>query len=125
MYCVETQGSEWDWFACDGDGHVALVSSGGSGQVPPVLLAHEVAIDRLLQFLGIRCDKESWAMAADRGFFGYDVDANGGAFRRVSSPARPARLDDVPEPHRSVIGLAVVRGCFFELPLLDCSMVSF
>ena len=125
MYSVETQGIEWDWFASDGDGHVALFSLGGSGQVPPVLLAHEHAISELMQFLGIRCDRESWAVAARGGFFGYDVDVNGGPFRRVPVPSSPITLAEVPEPRRSLICRATVHDCFSRLRWLDGSKVRF
>tara|TARA_R110002072_G_scaffold302758_2_gene488474 strand:+ start:3991 stop:4368 length:378 start_codon:yes stop_codon:yes gene_type:complete len=125
MYSVETQGIEWDWFASDGDGHVALFASGGSGQVPPVLLEHEDAIAELLQFLGIRCDRESWAVAARGGIFGYDVDVNGGPFRRVSVPSNPILLEQVPEPHRSLISRVTVHDCFSRLRWLDGSKVRF
>jgi hypothetical protein len=104
---------------------MALISSGGSGQVPHGLLAHEPAIQALRDYLGIRCDADSWRRAAEVGFFGFDVDVNGGPFRRVTSPRRPRSIDDVPEPHRSLIARATVRGLFSKLRRLDCSLVSF
>lgn len=125
MYCAETWGIEWDWFACDQDGHVAIVSSGGSGQVPPILFRRAEAIQRLFDHLGLACDRDPWRLAAERGFFAYDVDINGGPFARRFVPRRPMRLDDVPEPHRGLIGLVRVRGRFAELRQLLGSMVEF
>jgi len=125
MYSKEAQGVEWDWFACDLSGHVALFSSGGSGQVPPALLPHEDATASLLEFLGIRCDKGSWALAAHRGFFGYDVDANGGPFRRSALPNAPITLAGVPEPHRTLIRRVVVSARFQDSRSLDGSMFAF
>ncbi|HMS17427.1 MAG TPA: hypothetical protein PKA37_11345 [Planctomycetota bacterium] len=124
MYSIETDGIEWDWFAFDEDRHVALFSSGGSGQVPRGLLAHEAAIQALLDYFGIRCDAESWRVAADCGLFGYDVDVRGGPFRRLTVPKRALILDDVPEPHRELIARASVRGRFSTLRKLDCTLVS-
>lgn len=124
MFSIEVQGIEWDWFACDQVGHVALMSSGGSGQVPRALLAHEAEIQALLNHIGLRCDAESWRVAAEFGFFGYDVDIRGGPFRRLTSPKRPRTLDDFSEPHRRLIARATVRGRFSELRRIDCSLVS-
>lgn len=124
MFTIETQGIEWDWFACDQDGHVALIASGGSGQVPRALLAHEAAILALLDHLEIGSDGESWRVAADRGFFGFDVDVRGGPFRRVAVPKRPLTLDEIQEPHRRLIARATVRGSFARLRRLDCALVT-
>jgi hypothetical protein len=124
MFSIEVYGDEWDWFACDQVGHVALISSGGSGQVPRGLLAHEAAIQALLDHIGIRCDADSWRMAAEFGFFGYDVDMGGGPFRQLTSPRRARILDDVLEPHKSLIARATVRGIFSKLRRIDSSLVS-
>jgi hypothetical protein len=124
MFSIETEGIEWDWFAFDQDRHVALLSSGGSGQVPRELLAHEAAIHALLDHLGIRCDADSWRVAADCGFFGFDVDLRGGPFRRLAVPRRPRFLEEVPEPHRGLIARTTVRGRFSKLGSLDCALVS-
>lgn len=125
MYCVEAQGVEWDWFACDEVGHVALISSGGSGQVPRTLIAQQSSIDDLLAHLKVTCDADSWQKAAERGFFAYDVDINGGPFRLVRSPLQPRTLADFSEPHRSLIARAKVRGVFSKLRRIDPSMVEF
>jgi len=124
MYCVEAEGIEWDWFACDEDGHVALISSGGSGQVPSILLAHQPAIDDLLARLGIECDEHSWRRAAERGFFAFDIDVRGGPFRRLAKPKQPKLLSDLSEPDRLLVSRAIVRGCFARLRRLDCSRVG-
>lgn len=124
MFSIEVHGIEWDWFACDQVGHVALISSGGSGQVPRGLLAREAEIQALRNFLGLRFDADAWRSAAEHGFFGYDVDVRGGPFRRLTTPARARTLADVPEPHRSLIALATVRGLFSRLRRLDCALVS-
>ncbi len=124
LFCAEAHGIEWDWFACDDVGHVALISSGGSGQVPRLLLAQESAIHDLLAHLDVTLDTDSWQKAAERGFFAYDVDSNGGPFRRVGSPSQPRTLADLPEPHRSLIERAKVRGVFSELRRIETSMVE-
>lgn len=125
MFCLETQGIEWDFFACDRDGHVALVSSGGSGQVPPFLLAHEADIEQLMEFLGVRFDGNAWDQAARRGFFAYDVNINGGPFWREASPKQPIRLDELPDPHRRLIQRVTVKGCFRWLWRLRPSRFEF
>jgi hypothetical protein len=56
VFSIEVHGIEWDWFACDQVGHVALISSGVSGQVPRGLLGREAEIRALQGFLGIQCD---------------------------------------------------------------------
>lgn len=124
MYCVEAQGVEWDWFACDEVGHVALISSGGSGQVPRTLIAQQSSIEDLLAHLEVTWDADSWQKAAERGLFAYDVNMNGGPFPRVRSPLQPRTLADFPEPHRSLIARAKVRGVFSKLRRIDPSMVE-
>ena len=125
MFSIEVHGIEWDWFACDQVGNVALISSGGSGQVPRGLLAREAEIQALRDFLGLGYDADSWRLAAEQGLFGYDVDVRGGPFRRLTRPARARTLEDVPEPHRSLIARATVRGRFSKLRRLDCALVTY
>jgi hypothetical protein len=124
VFSIEVHGIEWDWFACDQVGQVALISSGGSGQVPRVLLAREAEIRALQDFLRLRNDADSWRLAAEHGFLGYDVDVRGGPFRRLTRPARARNLEDVLEPHRSLIARAKIRGLFSRLRKLDCALVS-
>ena len=121
----EAQGIEWDWFASDLGGSVALLSSGGSGQVPKVLLEHEALIDELFDFIGLCYDEQSWAKAAEFGLFAYDVDINGGPYTRLASPKVPRSVIDLPAPFHALVRLVVVQGHFASLHTIDCEQFAF
>ena len=47
----EVQGFEYDWLACDGAGHVALLSTAGGGYAPQALLADTEGTERAIEIL--------------------------------------------------------------------------
>ena len=125
MYCVEVEGVEWDWLASDLAGQVALVSSGGSGQVPSVMVEQEPLIRDFMEAVGIRIDAESWRIAADFGLYGYDVNANGGPYTRLTTPVSPKCIDDLPERFRALAHRVVVQGCFDKMQIITCDQFSY
>jgi hypothetical protein len=125
VYCVEVEGIEWDWFASDLAGHVALVSSGGSGQVPPTMIEHERLIHEFKNLAGIQCDERSWKVAADFGLYGYDVDVNGGPYVRLGTPSCPKCIDDLPERFRALVRQVVVQGSFDRMQTIKCDQFNY
>lgn len=104
----DIEGYEYDWIACDANGHVALFSTGGAGYAPVAFLrdvdAHDVAIDRIIAMpastealkypdLGPEYSN-TWRDVAMRGLFAFDCDSSTGPYRRVAIPLSPANLHD-------------------------------
>lgn len=134
---VKTQeelfGFEHDWIACDGAGHVALFTTAGGSFAPEDyrrnMEDHEHAIKALLALptttralsapvLGPEFTN-TWLEVAERGLFGFDGDFNRGPYRRVSVPARPALVEDLPASVQEVIR----RLKFPELRFADLTRV--
>lgn len=104
----DIEGYEYDWIACDADGHVALFSTGGSGYAPVAFLrdidAHDAAIDRIIAMpastQALKCPDlgpeyaNTWRDVAVRGLFAFDCDSSKGAYKRVAVPLSPAYLHD-------------------------------
>ncbi len=103
-------GLEYDWVACDEVGCVALFSTAGRSFAPPSLVqdvdAHDTAIRRILAMprfteataapvVGAGCEN-TWRLFAERGFFAFDGDFNGGNYRRVAIPAKRRIVHELP-----------------------------
>jgi hypothetical protein len=107
----EILGAEYDWLACDGDGHAALFSTAGGGYAPDEFLqdtdAHTAAIKAVLACqattsarfapaLAPECEN-TWKLVAERGLFAFDADVNGGAYRLVAAPDVAINAAHLPE----------------------------
>ena len=92
-------GLEFDWYAVDTEGHIALFASAGYGLVPDAVFAHfdaQQAIgEQLLQFAGVSprasLQQQSQAFAA-RGIYTYDWTATYGPYQRYAVPSEPTKL---------------------------------
>jgi len=116
-------GVEFDWYGFDPAGNVAVFSSAGYGPVPLDVVDHAEALDGwyerrvLLPTLGACAaspqeggDFSDWIGLAERGFYGFDWKVWEGPYRRLTVPARPATLADLPSDLRhlaSLVGLDV------------------
>jgi hypothetical protein len=106
----DIRGTEFDWLAVDGDGHVALFSTAGAGYAPPEFLrdtdAHDAALEDILALpTSTRARfapqiapglKNTWLLVAERGLFAFDSDPNGGPYRLVAAPQLPIRVTGLP-----------------------------
>ncbi len=115
LSCPHFGGVEFDWFAHDSDGCIALFSSGGSAQVPPILEARESQVEVLLAELDLPYGLPPWSRAATLGLFAYDVNLNGGPYRRMSKPAQPLQLQDATPKLRTLAQQITVEGSFRRL----------
>lgn len=123
----EIRGVEYDWIACDLEGHVALLSTAGGGYAPEGYLRntdlHDAAIDAILALptstsaLFAPVLKPGltniWRLVAERGLFAYDADVHGGPYRLVAAPAEPATTARMPAGVRSVLREAEFRNLRF------------
>ena len=125
MYSVAAEGVEWDWFASDSAGRIAFLSSGGSGQVPPPLLAQEGIIEEFMTLAQVYSDNNAWQAAAAYGLYAYDVDANGGPFSRLAVPETPKAVGDLPERFRTLVSRVVLVGRFDQLATIRCEQFRY
>ena len=108
-------GIEFDWFAVDAEGDVALFATAGSGFIPASVLAnakrhHDVSD-------GVENPKrgtpEVWDAYARLGLYVFDWEVNMGPYRRVRSPIAP-----MPAEFRNRIvqlaGMPLYPGLFRE-----------
>jgi hypothetical protein len=98
-------GLEFDWFAKDANGCLALFSSAGWGPVPDVVFNHyddQAQIGRCLSAVcGIResddLNRSSQALL-QRGIFAYDWHETFGPYVRFGAPTTPACVVDLALP---------------------------
>lgn len=127
MKQLDIAGYEYDWLAVDGDGHVALFSTAGSGFAPESFLrdidAHDVAIEAILSApptTSVRFSPDvppdrdnTWRRVAERGVFAFDTDPTGGPYRLVAAPGEPAKLGQLPlAVSRAVEGITITSRSF-------------
>ncbi|MGQ0798525.1 MAG: hypothetical protein ACT4NL_00225 [Pseudomarimonas sp.] len=93
---VDVGGREFDWFAADSEGRLALFATAGFGPVPDSVLsateAHDAVSDSLeVSDWGTSAVWESYALA---GLYAYDWSDHQGSYLRVAQPAKlvPAAL---------------------------------
>lgn len=113
----EILGLEYDWLASDRVGHVAIFTTAGGSYAPDEFLRDTDEHDRAIEVaLGIPPStaalfapklkpglKNTWADLAERGFFGFDGDPNGGPYGKVAAPRRPVRIDELPPETAAVV----------------------
>ena len=130
---IEIQGLEYDWLACDDEGHVALLSTAGGGYAPQTYLAdtdlHGDAIDVLLAMpVGSevveapvlqRGVENTWRDMAKRGIYAFDADFFGGPYRRLGVPTTPKKLEELPSDVLEVVAL-----CRLKLRFRDAAVIT-
>ena len=84
-------GLEFDWFAVDSGGEVALFATAGAGFIPASVLANGERHQDLSD--GVENPAvgtpEVWDAYANRGLYVFDWDMNTGPYRRVRFPIGP------------------------------------
>jgi hypothetical protein len=109
----EIFGLEFDWFAIDGDGLLALCSSAGYGEIPAEVLhacTTKEQPDRHIAELIARLPErgryategrgpgwcEEWKQLGHRGLFVYDWRHWQGPYERIVVPDTPVKAEAVP-----------------------------
>ena len=115
------------WLAHDNEGRVAVFTTGGPGPIPASALASLDTAESAVRSLSESCDSElldpsaiAFLAFAKRGFFAYDWTdvhrtqaASIDAYELVARPSRPAQLQDLPLPVRSIAMSTNVRSVTF------------
>jgi hypothetical protein len=100
-------GTEFDWYASDHDGHVALLSTAGNGLVPTVVLQTAADVDLLDQYFQVPDPARGvWEEFAALGLYVYDCGSlHEETYRRLAVPASPLRQGDLPDRLARAVGV--------------------
>ena len=95
-------GVEFDWFARDASGFVALMSSAGYGQIPDCVFEQfeqqRQIEERFNQLVGFSTSGDLIRVKSSLsklGVFSYDWKHWRGPYRRLGFPLRPRRIDNL------------------------------
>jgi hypothetical protein len=127
-------GLEFDWFAIDSDGFIALISSAGYGPIPDLVFERfdeqrciETYLSSLIG-LGLSSDLLRVARTlSTAGVFSYDWEHWDGPYRRLGVPTRPIRFDKLGFSPELRIGFVELQDHFstaIELRLELCSQYT-
>lgn len=113
----DIRGLEFDWYACDQVGHLALLASAGSALVPAAILEATGDRDRLDEHFRVaRQLRSEWEQFAEIGLFVYDCGSpHAEGYRRVAVPANALRYRDLPGD----LTQAAAVFCFSGLSFTD------
>lgn len=81
-------GREFDWYARDEEGNIALFATGGSGQAPKDVIENYAEHDNISRTMEQpNWGSESvWQDYAKLGFYVFETDMNGGPFVKRAEP---------------------------------------
>ena len=118
----EIRGIEFDWYATDSEGHLALFSSAGSALVPALALEGAADVGLLDEYFQVASPMRSdWEQFAALGLFVYDCGSmHDDTYRRVAVPATPLRHSDLPESLARAIG----RVCFADMRFAETPTID-
>jgi hypothetical protein len=85
---AEIEGREFDWFAMDRTGRVAMFATAGAGTVPEMVLADYLAHDRVSEAFPVEHfgSERVWDAYARLGLYVYDWDHGKCVYRRLREP---------------------------------------
>jgi hypothetical protein len=91
----ERQGTEFDWFAVDEIGDVAVFATGGIGPVPAQVRTDPERHDALAELIDVSAWGTSavWESYSKAGLFAYDWNDPLGCYSRVAQPDRGVTTD--------------------------------
>jgi hypothetical protein len=86
--CRDIQGIEFDWFAVDRSGRIALFATAGSGPVPANVLAFSGAHNSIGDVIALSDfgSLEVWQSYAHAGLYVFDWSDSQGSYIRVAEP---------------------------------------
>ncbi|WP_156804635.1 hypothetical protein [Gallaecimonas xiamenensis] len=88
IYEEEIEGREFDWYAIDDSGNIALFSTAGEGSIPKLVIENYKHHDEISDSIDAPNwgSPEVWGDYAKLGFFVFDWDLPGGPYLRECSP---------------------------------------
>lgn len=116
----DLNGIEFDWFAKDSDGNLALFATAGEGFFPTSVEAHHtkhMSISESLPSPNIGT-KSVWSDYAALGLYVFDWDLPGGPYKLRATPMKQASSELVSDIE-AVPQLPRFSGCFASLKELS------
>lgn len=110
---ADLQGMEFDWFAVDCNGNIALFATAGEGFVPEVVIACFEKHSNISESLPTQRHGTSdvWLDYAEAGLFVFDWVLHGGPYKRCAIPTKPLS-QELKKKIRSVPDLPKFNGSF-------------
>jgi hypothetical protein len=124
-------GLEFDWLGVDPQGHVAVFTTAGYGAIPVEVNEHLAEVDAALERVGqlpvigpaVNVERRSadgdysdWCAYSAKGFYAYDWQVWHGPYQRLSSPAVPISIGQLPAEIRAVAHFAEFSVNFADEP---------
>jgi hypothetical protein len=110
------QGLEFDWFAVDSEGFIALMSSAGYGPIPDAVFERFDGQQRIEEFLSRLIGSQTsddllriQQLLSTVGVFTYDWKHSDGPYQRFAAPPRPKRIVELGVPED-------LRDAFVTIP---------
>jgi hypothetical protein len=131
-------GIEFDWLGVDRQGHVAVFTTAGYGPVPVDVNQHladvDAALDRVgeLPVIGSADimgrsddgDYSHWYAYSAKGFYAYDWRVWDGPYQRLSSPAVPISISQLPVELQAIAHFADFPVNFADEPEVTVEYVE-
>lgn len=127
-------GTDFEWFACDADGCIAVFTTAGNGPIPTGVLRESSLADALQKSVRnlpnrggatmlVRLPRpDSFLRFATQGLFAYDWSVGwlSGRYEMQARPQQPLRLADVPEEFQPLLReLTLSKVRFADAATLD------
>ncbi|MFM8536299.1 MAG: hypothetical protein ACKOEC_22420 [Acidimicrobiia bacterium] len=121
-------GTDYEWFACDTDGCVAVFTTASNGPIPTEVLRELSLVDALQKSVRslphrggatmlVRLPRpDGFLRFASQGLFAYDWTAARGLdgdYEMLARPQRPLRLADLPEEFQPLLRELTLSGVRF------------
>lgn len=121
----ESMGGEFDWYACDASGNVALFSAAGYGEIPEVVFSasYEYAMADAyfsLDQSSLRITPSAWGTPeafrkySANGLFVYDWQPWSGPFKCREKPSSPLNIESIEKCVQQLLRMLKFEGVDFS-----------
>jgi hypothetical protein len=120
----DLNGREFDWFAVDSDGNIAMFATAGEGFVPDSVMLHVALYDELSECLPAQAGSlQVWDDYAAFGFYVFDWSLPGGPYILERTPST-SMATELRQRILEISGLPIYPGLFSELGKLSAWAVT-
>jgi len=118
----QIEGREFDWFAADSAGRIAMFATAGAGFVPELVIADCAAHENLSDRLPVERwgSEKVWDVYAKLGMYVYDWDNVQGWYRRLRVPSQ-SMPDDLANCFRQLATLPRLDFVFANQAVIEFS----
>ena len=117
IYEEEIEGREFDWFAIDSEGNIALFSTAGEGPVPKLVTESYGEHDAISELFDSPNwgSSEVWSDYAALGFYVFDWNLHGGPYKREREPTKSMN----PELKEKIMTMGSLHNFSGKFPELE------